>query len=764
MTKEGKVQQRAKSLKGKSVLTRRSVSLIWSGVLQVAVLAGCAGPHDAKLSSLKYSPSAAGVLGQKDAQFGAYGDKTAKTRTHDGTWKEAAQGNGTDFVVLSPEETERARFVSSSKVKIPESSLVLGFPTNLLNHEHVFGGVVTQVSAARSTDWGDWKLGEVAPILVTPRLARLSQPGQKNAYYLGLYGCESNCDEQSPQNGLFFFPILAADKDAYIVDLTPLGSKLSFTSQLDASRSSHVKSARVVSFEYDQGTLVFDVETLMRDPFVHEALEGEMKHRGAVAEVLLTVRWYLKLSSSFRSNFTARLPTEGIGYFLTERKKAPVVDRFALPSSFGDSSQPVTIHYYVKDMPPTYRPAVQAAFADWNAVFHERGLGDVLSFEFLESWDPRYSAIVTGDVRYHVIEWDTHNAASYGGLGPSQAQPNTGEIFGASVLIQGPLIEDLFHTWFDACEKDGGASTQAMQLARVRGSHLGRLRDVQPDEATFLRELPLHAGAVALRHNARSEKYWDPVSERLDADCPPAGQTYASYMQGYFHDMISHELGHNLGLRHNFRGSLGATGRVVGGVSWSIMEYLDNNDRYLNRVGSYDKMAIGYGYFGIEPNRRDQFCTDEDAAGLHSVGASPECTTMDGTSDPVGNFFAQFRHATEQFWRHQSDVAPWEYSDLRSSFVLSLVGLGLYANASALTFPKWQHFHGLGRPTTSEGVVPYFMEEMKKIICESGLPRGGLTPAQSENFQKLVGKVNEEATDVKVFGEVTFDCGPMKTP
>src|SRR3712207_7536078 len=34
--------------------------------------------------------------------------------------------------------------------------------------------------------------------------------------------------------------------------------------------------------------------------------------------------------------------------------------------------------------------------------------------------------------------------------------------------------------------------------------------------------------------------------------------TYEKYMEGYMLEIVAHELGHNLGLRHNFKGNLGA--------------------------------------------------------------------------------------------------------------------------------------------------------------------------------------------------------------
>src|SRR5689334_25204006 len=74
-----------------------------------------------------------------------------------------------------------------------------------------------------------------------------------------------------------------------------------------------------------------------------------------------------------------------------------------------------------------------------------------------------------------------------------------------------------------------------------------------------------------------------------------------------------HEIGHTLGLRHNFRGSAGVTRSQLldraythaHGIGVSVMDYrppalsLDprkQGDYYATTIGSYDRWAIRYGY------------------------------------------------------------------------------------------------------------------------------------------------------------------------
>ena len=79
-----------------------------------------------------------------------------------------------------------------------------------------------------------------------------------------------------------------------------------------------------------------------------------------------------------------------------------------------------------------------------------------------------------------------------------------------------------------------------------------------------------------------------------------------------------HEVGHTLGLRHNFRGSAGASAAQLANRGWtashgfgvSVMDYsppalaLDparQGDYYAPTIGSYDRWAITYGYADVVP-------------------------------------------------------------------------------------------------------------------------------------------------------------------
>lgn len=85
----------------------------------------------------------------------------------------------------------------------------------------------------------------------------------------------------------------------------------------------------------------------------------------------------------------------------------------------------------------------------------------------------------------------------------------------------------------------------------------------------------------------------------------PAGMSRKDFLEGYITEVILHEVGHTLGLRHNFKGSL------EGGTS--VMDYNAEGDALrLTRPGTYDVAAVRFLY-GLSPTEPTQaFCTDEN--------------------------------------------------------------------------------------------------------------------------------------------------------
>src|SRR5690606_22715299 len=151
-------------------------------------------------------------------------------------------------------------------------------------------------------------------------------------------------------------------------------------------------------------------------------------------------------------------------------------------------------------------------------------------------------------------------------------------------------------------------------------------------------------------------------------------------MHGYMVEVVAHEIGHNLGIRHNFKGNLGAEDDQTkpGAVSRSIMEYLGRGYRHLNLIGDYDRMAISYGYTGVKPQNLNWFCTDEDKSeGLAVIAVkSPECVSSDATNDPFSYWESRIDRTVELLLETKSSAAPaWDISEVSTELTDALIRL-----------------------------------------------------------------------------------------
>ncbi len=643
-------------------------------------------------------------------------------------------------------------------------SLQVALPRTLFNQHQVLGAVITQVSDHENEDMGNLKLTDLPALHVRGVVS--TRDGGK---FLDLVGCEEKCTETSEQKTIFSLPITGEEPggQAIVVDLASVGKDFNLVSLLDPDGEGlqlKTKLARTVRVDYDLSTLVFDVESHLIP------LDASVDDPQAPVTVI-TSRWYLKLASAFNPAFVSREATPGVGFFMTGRGTTDHITRFSLEQT-GPGAP---VKYFVKNVPTRYRDSFAGAFDEWNAKLSPVFGHAIVEYEFVEKEDPRYPLLVPGDVRYNIVEWDLDNKASYGGLGPSIANQMTGETFSANVLVQGPTIEVLYKAWF-------GANDQAQQL-RAMGQVAAAeqvLKSAQHELQSKVDELKsrrftLKTGrGTEFRVVSQLQSLEDPVMEpSKDFEELPAGISYDAYMAGYFHDMLAHELGHNLGLRHNFRGNMGALqgpGETpkTGEVSRSVMEYLGRGFRYQDHIGEYDVMALTYGYLGTKPGHTDWFCTDEDslAAGTKN---SAECSPDDATSDPFGFFELRLKHAVDLTTAAGQPGAPvWTVKELRAKLDVAVNGLSAYAATATDTSSGWTGFFGKpGRPSQADGVHAYVASRMNQLICQADIDAAIAQKPVAQDREKaqagleeLRAAVLETAATWQVFQPGEVGCAP----
>ena len=665
-----------------------------------------------------------------------------------------------------------------------DTSLLISMPLGLIGEQNIFGGVITKVTDKTDETLGGLKLTDLAPMNVRTVLTRMSN----GTPVITLLGCAKDCDEDSKQQPLMNLEIVGYNQETemLILDMAGIGKELDLISMLDPDGEyTNLKaiSSSTTAVDYSYSTLVFDITTKMQ-PYLKDAppmisinpqgqLEIVKPTDPDAAQVEFTVRWYLKLNSGFNPAFKPRDATPGVGFFKTERSKSPKITRFSTTNN-GTS-----VKYYIKNVPEKYKSVFAGAVENWNKEFTKIIGRNLLTYEFIDATDPRSEEIVAGDIRYNVIEWDLNNLAGYGGLGPSIANQHTGETMSANVLIQGPTIIDLYTKWYAISAKAEALEAQG----KTREANLEIAKFTKEAEAQInqrkVQKFALKLGKdLEMTIHSQKPELEDPML-KTSFEMPPKGVSFDNYMKGYLSEMLEHELGHNLGLRHNFKGNLGSyESKKTGSVSRSIMEYLGRPYRHLNSIGLYDKMAISYGYKGVAPKHFDWYCTDEDQAsekeykGMTAQGQAiyentlskktPECTKSDATNDPFSFWENRLERSIELLVDTHSASAPvWTINEIGSQVLETLTALTAYAVSAEATADSWTNFFGKGdRPEDKSEVKDYVIQSFKKQVCDPELKALINAKESSEakelaikNLSTLQGAFLKKLIDNKVYAD-----------
>jgi hypothetical protein len=186
----------------------------------------------------------------------------------------------------------------------------------------------------------------------------------------------------------------------------------------------------------------------------------------------------------------------------------------------------------------------------------------------------------------------------------------------------------------------------------------------------------------------------------LDMDGPEA----ESLAQAYLKEVVIHEVGHTLGLRHNFRSSTiyspsqlrDSAFTRANGLAGSIMDYIPFNlarqgetqgEYVMTTLGPYDYLAIEYAYRPIEPADEKAeldkiavrtasdpllgYGTDEDAGyGSIAIGIDPDVNRFDLGDDPI-EYYRKRLALTRELWGRLENLTlkPGEsYERLTRSF------------------------------------------------------------------------------------------------
>ncbi|MCY7317058.1 MAG: zinc-dependent metalloprotease, partial [Rubrivivax sp.] len=417
--------------------------------------------------------------------------------------------------------------------------------------------------------------------------------------------------------------------------------------------------------------------------------------------------------------------------------------------------KPITF-WIDRNVPLAYRDSVRAAILEWNRAFEKIGFSGAIQVE----QQPDDAKFDTLDFGYASVRWMMNADPAFAAIGPSHVDPRTGEILDADIAFEGLSARSARQL------RTQVIGAQAALAATSDSST--PLQFAQPFVNPFVpvaAEAGLPAALARCQHGLLAAEQMGYALDVLEArgELEPDSPIARQFVQDYVKQSILHEVGHALGLRHNFRASRAYTESQLSdaeftranGTSGSVMEYNAVNlplpgktggVPFHTALGPYDFWAVEYAYKPLRAGitateektelqliaaRSSQpelaFGTDED----NFVGLDPETIQLDLGRDPLQFAAKRLAIARDLFKRQETRSLPpdRDYAVLRRSIGYALSdatrAIGVLARQIG-GVRTLRDFPGSGR----EPLVPVsaqMQREALDLILRSTLSTEGLT-------------------------------------
>ena len=330
--------------------------------------------------------------------------------------------------------------------------------------------------------------------------------------------------------------------------------------------------------------------------------------------------------------------------------KVHFIKRWRLEQEQGKPIQPI-VYWLDKNIPEKYRAAVRVGVLEWNKAFARIGFPNAIEVRDQPAdadWD-------TLDAGHASIRWFVGADVGFA-VGPHHADPRTGEILDADIGMS-----DVF----------------------ARSSRRFIVEDAKN---------PSHHAHDACTYAAEAASEMHFALDMLEArgDIEPNSPEAEAFVQSVITDVIMHEVGHTLGLKHNFKASTTITQAQLQdldftqkyGISGSVMDYNAYNlalqgeqqGAYTNQtLGAYDYWAIEYAYKPLpsltpEAEKAElaaiaarstepalAYADDSDAGGFGgSEGIDPLANRFDLGDDPLAYYRKRLKLSQELWERIQN--------------------------------------------------------------------------------------------------------------
>jgi Met-zincin/Domain of unknown function (DUF5117)/Domain of unknown function (DUF5118) len=366
-------------------------------------------------------------------------------------------------------------------------------------------------------------------------------------------------------------------------------------------------------------------------------------------------------------------------------------------ATLSEPKQPI-VFWLDKNIPEKYRASITEGVLEWNKAFEKIGFKNAVVVKQQTTTDD----FDTSDLRHASIRWLIGRDVPFGARGPSITDPRSGEILDADIEISDSQTRALTARYREdtprpvASSADYAAAPRSFlsKSAHLADGHVCDYAHQKIDDMIFSLELLEARGEMVIG------------SPENDA-----------FIAAGLKDLMAHEVGHTLGLRHNFRASTIYTEAQISdpaftkanGLSGSVMDYNTINlglpnqrqsEYFMSTLGPYDYWAIEYGYRPIAPAQEKEvlakiagrsaepllaYDTDEDAGFPGVDGVDPDINRGDLTNDPLAHYRKRVKLVRELWDKLQTRQLPagTSYEQLRRNFDRGFANLNSIADLSA---------------------------------------------------------------------------------